>query len=80
MKFESTPEHVGSGKPLESATEAVKRLAEKMADTDEAMEEARRAGDMKRAKLLKTEHERLFAERQKILREAAKSRPYKLAG
>ena len=80
MKFESTPEHVGSGKPLESATEAVKRIAESMAENEEALREAKRAGDAERVKTIQAEQEELLEERRKILQGTAKDRDYPLAG
>ena len=88
MKFESMPEfaptgkpeHVGSGAPLETATEAVKRLSANMAKKEEAAQIARKAGHAKQAEALEMERENLRAQQQKILQKAAENKPYRLAG
>ena len=80
MKFESTPEHVGAGKPLEEAQETEKGLMAAIAENEEAAAQARRAGDFGRARALKQERETLLEQQRALLQGAAKNRSHKLAG
>lgn len=88
MKFESMPEfppagkpeHVGSGAPLETATESVRRIAEAMAKNEEEMKEARRGGKIGDVRALKEKQLELLTERQTILQGVAKNRAHKLRG